>query len=292
MADSTSSSMSAHLCLMAWNEPIGRPNCTRSLAYCTAVSSTFWAPPTCSAARATAARSSTRSRVAQPSPSVPMSVAGVPASSILACLRVWSMVARFVRVTAGIGRGRPRRCDTPASVRAATRSRLATLPSSTNILVPVIVAAVAGLGGGGLDAALVPLAVGLGEGEGGDRLAGGDAGEVLLLGGVVAGVQQGAGGQDDGGEVGGAQQRPAHLLEDHGELDEGEALAAELLGDDQALEAELVGHLAPDGVVVALVGVHEAADLGLGRLALEELAGDAAELFLLLGEGEVHGPVV
>ena len=92
-----------------------------------------------------------------------------------------------------------------------------------------------------------------------------------------------------GAEVRRAQQGPAHLLEHDGELDEGEALAAVLLRDDQALEAELVGHLAPHGGVVALVGVHEAADLGLGRLALEELAGDAAELFLLLGEGEVHG---
>ena len=149
--------------------------------------------------------------------------------------------------------------------------------------------AVAALGGGGLDAALVPLAVGLGEGEGGDRLAGGDAGEVLLLGGVVAGVEQGAGGEHRGAEVRGAQQGPAHLLEHDGELHEGEALAAELLGDDQALQPELVGHLAPHGGVVALVGVHQATDLGLGRLALEELAGDAAELFLLLGKGEVHG---
>ena len=90
-------------------------------------------------------------------------------------------------------------------------------------------------------------------------------------------------------KYGRAQQGAAHLLEHDGELDVGEALAAELLGDDQALQAQLVGHLAPDGGVVALVGVHEAADLGLGRLALEELAGDAAELFLLLGEGEVHG---
>ena len=89
-------------------------------------------------------------------------------------------------------------------------------------------------------------------------------------------------------KYGAHSRRPAHLLEHHGELHEREALAAVLLGDDQALEAELVGHLAPHGGVVALVGVHEAADLGLGRLALEELAGDAAELFLLLGEGEVH----
>src|SRR5690606_24730608 len=105
----------------------------------------------------------------------------------------------------------------------------------------------------------------------------------------VAGVDEGVGGQHAGREVGGAQQGPAHLLEDDGELHEAEALAAVLLGDDQALEAELVGHLAPDGRVVALLGVHEAAHLGLGRLALEELPGDAAQLFLLFGEGEVHG---
>ena len=96
-------------------------------------------------------------------------------------------------------------------------------------------------------------------------------------------------GEHGGAEVRGAQQGPAHLLEHHRELDEREALAAELLRHDHALQAQLVGHLAPHGGVVALVGVHEPAHLGLGRLALEELAGDAAELFLLLGEGEVHG---
>ena len=90
--------MSAHLCLIAWNEPIGRPNCTRTLAYSTAISSTFWAPPTCSAARPTAARSSTVDSTFQPSPSVPISVAGVSANSSLACLRVWSIVDSAVRV--------------------------------------------------------------------------------------------------------------------------------------------------------------------------------------------------
>ena len=84
--------MSAHLCLMAWNEPIGRPNWTRTLAYSTAISSTFWAPPTCSAARPTAARSSTVDSDAQPAPSVPSRRAGVSANSSLACLRVWSIV--------------------------------------------------------------------------------------------------------------------------------------------------------------------------------------------------------
>src|SRR5947207_3016426 len=44
--------MSAHLCLMAWKLPMGRPNCTRTLAYSTDISSTFCAQPICSAAQA------------------------------------------------------------------------------------------------------------------------------------------------------------------------------------------------------------------------------------------------
>ena len=47
--------MSAHLCLIAWNEPIGRPNCTRTFAYSTDISSTFCAPPIISFESATAA---------------------------------------------------------------------------------------------------------------------------------------------------------------------------------------------------------------------------------------------
>ena len=39
-------------------------------------------------------------------------------------------------------------------------------------------------------------------------------------------------------------------------LDEGEALSAVLLGDDQALETHLLGHLCPDGLVVAGFCVH------------------------------------
>lgn len=88
---------------------------------------------------------------------------------------------------------------------------------------------------------------------------------------------------------GAAEQPPAHLLEDDAELDEGEALAAVGLGDVQALEAELLGHLLPDPGVVALAGLHEAAHLGGGRLLLHEAPDGLAELFLLLGEGEVHG---
>ena len=47
------------------------------------------------------------------------------------------------------------------------------------------------------------------------------------------------------------------------QLDEAKAGAAEGLGDDERLEAELVGHLAPDRLVVALGGRHEPSHLGL-----------------------------
>ncbi len=148
--------------------------------------------------------------------------------------------------------------------------------------------AVARLGGGGLDALLVPAAVGLGEGEGGLGLAGGDAGEQLRLGGVVAAVEDRVGREHDGGEVRGGEQAAAHLLEHHAQLDVAVAGAAVLLGDDEALQAHLLGHLAPDGVVEALLRLHQLADGLLGRLVLEEGPDDVPELFLLFGEGEVH----
>ena len=135
MADSTSRSMSAHLCLMAWNEPMGRPNCTRTLAYSTDMSRQRWAPPTCSAARATAARSSTASSTGHPCPSSPISVASTPSNVSLACLRVWSMVDSAVRVSPPAS-GSTVNSETPPEVRAATITRSAVCPSSTYILTP------------------------------------------------------------------------------------------------------------------------------------------------------------
>jgi hypothetical protein len=146
------------------------------------------------------------------------------------------------------------------------------------------------LRGGGLDARFVPLAVRLGERERRNGLARRDPGQVSLLRRLVAGVEQRVGRQHHGGVVGGAQQGPAHLLEDDRQLDVRVPLAAVLLGDGQGLQSQLVRHLRPDCRVVAVRGVHQPPDLGLGRLRLEELPGDPAQLFLLFGEGEVHGP--
>src|SRR3984885_11381257 len=49
VARSVSAIISAHLCLMAWNWPIGLPNCSRILAYCAAVSVAQRATPIASA---------------------------------------------------------------------------------------------------------------------------------------------------------------------------------------------------------------------------------------------------
>ncbi len=163
-------------------------------------------------------------------------------------------------------------------------------PSSTKLLVPVRVKSLPEPLAARVMPGLVPLAGGLGEGDGGDGLAAGDAREVGGLGGVVAGVEQGVGGEHDRGEVRGAQQGAAHLLEHDAELDEAVARAAELLGDGEALQAHLLAHLRPHGLVVTGLGLHLLADGGFGRLALEEAAHGLAELFLLLGEGEVHAP--
>src|SRR5205823_8034338 len=63
--------MWAHLCWMAWKLPIGRPNCSRTLAYSTDISRTFCAPPHISAQSPTLPRSATRSRSFQPWPGGP-----------------------------------------------------------------------------------------------------------------------------------------------------------------------------------------------------------------------------
>ena len=59
-ACSLRSSISAHMCLIAWKLPIGLPNCSRTLAYSVAVVSSQRATPAASAAATVAARSTTR----------------------------------------------------------------------------------------------------------------------------------------------------------------------------------------------------------------------------------------
>ena len=132
--------MSAHLCLMAWNDPIGRPNCTRTLAYSTDMSSTFCAPPTISFDDIAAAWSRVFESAAQPAPGSPSGVAATSANSSLACLRVWSIVASAVRVrpeaSASTVKNEMPSSPLVPSRRAATTIRSAVWPSITNIFVP------------------------------------------------------------------------------------------------------------------------------------------------------------
>ena len=138
------------------------------------------------------------------------------------------------------------------------------------------------------DALGVPAAAGLGDCERRDRLARRDAREDggLLVGG--ARVHDRTGGQHHAREVGRAQQHATHLLEHDAELDEREALPAVRLGEMEALQAELLGHLLPHRGVVSLVGLHEPADLGRRRLRREEAAHRVAQLVLFLRERESH----
>ena len=137
-ADSTSTSRSAHRCLIAWKLPMGRPNWMRDFAYSTELSRQCCAPPTCSAASATAATSIVVARPGPAAPGAPTGVAGVPANSRRACLRVWSMVSSGVRVSpaAPAPSASTAKRPGPPSVRAATRTSPATQPSSTKLLWP------------------------------------------------------------------------------------------------------------------------------------------------------------
>ena len=173
------------------------------------------------------------------------------------------------------------------AVRATTTIRSATCPSITNIFSPVsvyfppdsvassVMPAASHLPVGSVNASVAivsPLAM---PGSSADFSSSVPAFRIALA-------------ASTAGEVGGAQQDAAHLLEHDAELDEGEALAAVLLGDGETLEPELLAHLLPDRGVVALGRLHEAAHFRLGRLGLEELPHRAPQLFLLLGKSEVH----
>ena len=61
-----------------------------------------------------------------------------------------------------------------------------------------------------------------------------------------------------------------------------------LLGDNQALQTQLLGHHRPGFGVVAVLGLHEFADGGLRGVVVQELAHELAQLVLFLAEGEVH----
>src|SRR5207244_3404123 len=136
---STSETISAAMCLSAWNDPIGRPNCWRTFEYSTAISSARAAPPRLSAAMPSAPRSRRRARSGQPAPSRPRSALRSTATS-----RRWTSPTRRVRSMVSAGRTRTpgalvstRNSDTAfRPVRAATSSSSAPGTPMTKSFVP------------------------------------------------------------------------------------------------------------------------------------------------------------
>ena len=135
--------------------------------------------------------------------------------------------------------------------------------------------AVARRGGDHSDAGLVPPTVVFGERQGGNGGARRDAGQVLFLRRIVTTVHQRIRGEDDGREVGRAQERSTHLFEHDDQLDVRKPGAAEFLGNDEPLQTHLIGHLAPDRVVEAHFGRHHCPHCLFIGLVVEELAHDA-----------------
>ena len=87
MASSAATSMFAQWCLTAWKVAIGRPNCSRTLAYSAACSVVSAAMPAASAA-------STARAMSVSSPRAPGStVAGAASSLTRAARRLWSRLA-------------------------------------------------------------------------------------------------------------------------------------------------------------------------------------------------------
>ena len=192
-AFSSSMSMRAHLCLTPWNCPIGRPNCSRTLAYADAVSTHHAARPAASAPSSSEARS----RTSSPSSPVRIRPAGTTtsAASTRATLRVRSrLVERGHGERGGVG-GDP----LLAVVGAHRKHDHVGLAGAEH-----------GLRGAADRQAAVGGAAGQpgGEGEGADRAAVGEATQELgaCLGRLV-GLEQGGAGQHGGEERAGYEVR-------------------------------------------------------------------------------------
>jgi hypothetical protein len=85
----------------------------------------------------------------------------------------------------------------------------------------------------------------LGQRDGDDRRATGDARQQVLACGLVIECQEKLRGHHAGGKERRYGQRPAHLLKGQAELEEAEAAATVLLGDRESVQAELGRHQLP-----------------------------------------------
>ena len=201
--------MSAHLCLTAWKEPMGGRTGTGSWRRRRSSPGTCGAPPACSAASATQARSSTRLIRAPAWPSAPIRTAGTWSRVRTAIARVGSSVVIGSARSPGAPRSTANRPG-PAVLRATTSTRSAIAPSMTKLFLPLSRQPhppphpLHSLGPG-RDHGRVPRRVAFGRGQRGDGPPGGDAGQVPGAGRLVRRGEQRLGGEHHRGEEGRAQ---------------------------------------------------------------------------------------
>ena len=122
------------------------------------------------------------------------------------------------------------------------------------------------------------------EREAEQRLAlcdGGDEATALVLGGRV---EQRQAAQRDGGEVGAGVQTATHLVEDHRQVCQAAARAA-VLPREGGVHQPGLDHLAPDFRRVAALVLLQLAGERRGKLALQQVPGQALEHLLRFGEG-------
>ena len=241
--------MSAHLCLTAWKEPMGRPNWNRVLAYPALISRHLRAPPACSAASATQARSSTR-LISRPAwPSAPTRTAGTWSKVRTAIGRVGSSVVIGSARSPGAPRSTANRPG-PAVLRATTSTRSAIAPSMTKFFFPLsaqpagVRSARAETMAGSHDAwpsAAASVAMVWPAAMPGRYRAqaawSAEASSAWAASTTVA-------------KKGEHSQRGPHLLQHHLELGQAEPVAAVVAGQRQARQPELAGHLVPHRRVV------------------------------------------
>ena len=236
--------MLAQWCLTAWNVAIGRPNCSRTLAYSAAMLGALARrrrpprPPGRPGPGRSAAGAAPGSTVAGAPSSVTLAARRV--GSRLAGTSTWYAAGRTARSTSDVVAGPAPAARRPGRRRAPRRPSRMALPSAR-----VDVAA---------------------ERDGADHAAVGQAGQQLLRRGHRAPAAARTALAITVGTNGPGATAPAQLLDHDQRLRQPEARAAELLGDVQAEPAE-AGQLGPEA----------GQSLGLGR---EQGAGGRAGLVL------------
>ena len=270
---------SASVCLTPWNEPITRPNCTRSLAKATAWSNIACAAPSVSAASMTRPASSTRVRAATGSLAAlehdRRRVLERDVEQRPGAVEARHQVARTPSRVHGDERG-PAVGEIDQHVRRAAAVEHALHPARE----PLAVEGHAGRAG---------LADGAGEAHGDAHLAGGDPAAAIPAAGPrcrspcsASGAITRLAGERAGRRV------IAEALGGHGRIENAEPRAAVPLRHGEPGNA-LRDEAGPQLGVVAVAGRGDGA-AALHRQAVgEEAPQRGLQHLLLLGEGELHG---